>query len=208
MKNVLIIGATGTLGSAARQAILDGTDDKLTLFARSTNRIRIVDDNREKVISGNVMNDADLDKAMAGQNAVFAALSGNLKAYAEKIVAAMDRNNVSRLVFITSMGIYNEIPASVGASGNLSSNPVLQSYRDAANVIEDSDLNYTIVRPGWFTGGPVNYQITRKGEQFGGHDVSISSIADIVMKLVDDVMKLVDDDALYSKDSIGVNTPQ
>lgn len=201
MKNVLIIGATGTLGSAARQAILDGTDDKLTLFARSTNRIRIVDDNREKVISGNVMNDADLDKAMAGQNAVFAALSGNLKAYAEKIVAAMDRNNVSRLVFITSMGIYNEIPASVGASGNLSSNPVLQSYRDAANVIEDSDLNYTIVRPGWFTGGPVNYQITRNGEQFGGHDVSISSIADIVMKLVDD-------DALYSKDSIGVNTPQ
>lgn len=201
MKNVLIIGATGTLGSAARQAILDGTDDKLTLFARSTNRIRIVDDNREKVISGNVMNDADLDKAMAGQNAIFAALSGNLKAYAEKIVAAMDRNNVSRLVFITSMGIYNEIPASVGASGNLSSNPVLQSYRDAANVIEDSDLNYTIVRPGWFTGGPVNYQITRKGEQFGGHDVSISSIADIVMKLVDD-------DALYSKDSIGVNTPQ
>lgn len=201
MKNVLIIGATGTLGSAARQAILDGTDDKLTLFARSTNRIRIVDDNREKVISGNVMNDADLDKAMAGQNAVFAALSGNLKAYAEKIVAAMDRNNVSRLVFITSMGIYNEIPASVGASGNLSSNPVLQSYRDAANVIEDSDLNYTIVRPGWFAGGPVNYQITRKGEQFGGHDVSISSIADIVMKLVDD-------DALYSKDSIGVNTPQ
>lgn len=201
MKNVLIIGATGTLGSAARQAILDGTDDKLTLFARSTNRIRIVDDNREKVISGNVMNDADLDKAMAGQNAVFAALSGNLKAYAEKIVAAMDRNNVLRLVFITSMGIYNEIPASVGASGNLSSNPVLQSYRDAANVIEDSDLNYTIVRPGWFTGGPVNYQITRKGEQFGGHDVSISSIADIVMKLVDD-------DALYSKDSIGVNTPQ
>lgn len=201
MKNVLIIGATGTLGSAARQAILDGTDDKLTLFARSTNRIRIVDDNREKVISGNVMNDADLDKAMAGQNAVFAALSGNLKAYAEKIVAAMDRNNVSRLVFITSMGIYNEIPSSVGASGNLSSNPVLQSYRDAANVIEDSDLNYTIVRSGWFTGGPVNYQITRKGEQFGGHDVSISSIADIVMKLVDD-------DALYSKDSIGVNTPQ
>lgn len=201
MKNVLIIGATGTLGSADRQAILDGTDDKLTLFARSTNRIRIVDDNREKVISGNVMNDADLDKAMAGQNAVFAALSGNLKAYAEKIVAAMDRNNVSRLVFITSMGIYNEIPASVGASGNLSSNPVLQSYRDAANVIEDSDLNYTIVRPGWFTGGPVNYQITRKGEQFGGHDVSISSIADIVMKLVDN-------DALYSKDSIGVNTPQ
>lgn len=109
------------------------------------------------------MNDADLNKAMAGQDAVFAALSGNLGAYAEKIVAAMDRNHVSRLVFITSMGIYDEIPASVGASGNLSSNLVLQTYRDAADVIEASDLNYTIVRPGWFTGGPVNYEVTRKG---------------------------------------------
>ena len=201
MKNVLIIGATGTLGSAARQAILAGTDDQLTLFARSANRIRVNDDSRETVISGNVMSDADLDKAMTGQNAVFAALSGNLGAYAERIVAAMDRNNVSRLVFITSMGIYDEIPASIGASGNLSSNPILQTYRDAADEIEASDLNYTIVRPGWFTGGPVNYEVTRKGEPFGGHDVSVSSIADIVMKLVDD-------DTLYSRDSIGVNTPR
>ncbi|HJA27574.1 MAG TPA: NAD(P)H-binding protein [Candidatus Limosilactobacillus intestinigallinarum] len=201
MKNVLIIGATGTLGSAARQAILAGTDDQLTLFARSANRIRVNDDSRETVISGNVMSDADLDKAMTGQNAVFAALSGNLGAYAEQIVAAMDRNNVSRLVFITSMGIYDEIPASIGASGNLSSNPILQTYRDAADEIEASDLNYTIVRPGWFTGGPVNYEVTRKGEPFGGHDVSVSSIADIVMKLVDD-------DTLYSRDSIGVNTPR
>lgn len=163
MKNVSIIGATGTLGSAARQAILAGTDDQLTLFARSANRLQINDDSREKVISGNVMNDADLDKAMAGQDAVFAALSGNLGAYAKQIVAAMDRNQVSRLVFITSMGIYDEIPASVGASGNLSSNPVLQTYRDAADEIEASDLNYTIVRPGWFTDGPVNYEVTRKG---------------------------------------------
>lgn len=201
MKNVLIIGATGNLGSAARQAILAGTDDQLTLFARSANRLQINDDSREKVISGNVMNDADLDKAMAGQDAVFAALSGNLGAYAKQIVAAMDRNQVSRLVFITSMGIYDEIPASVGASGNLSSNPVLQTYRDAADEIEASDLNYTIVRPGWFTDGPVNYEVTRKGEPFGGHDVSVSSIADIVMKLVND-------DTLYSKDSIGVNIPR
>lgn len=201
MKNVLIIGATGTLGNAARQTLLNETDDQLTLFSRSANRIRISDASREKAISGNVMSDADLDRAMAGQDAVFAALSGNLGAFAKKIVAAMDRNQVSRLVFITSMGIYNEIPASVGAGGNLRSNPVLQTYRDAADVIEASDLNYTIVRPGWFTSGPVDYEVTRKGEPFGGHDVSVSSIADLVKKLVDD-------DTLYAKDSIGVNTPR
>lgn len=201
MKKVLIIGATGTLGSAARKALLANSDDQLTLFSRSANRLQLRAASREKTISGNVMHDADLDKDLAGQDAVFVALSGNLCAYAKKIIAAMDRNKVARLVFITSMGIYNEIPASIGASGNLSSNPVLQTYRDAADAIEASDLNYTIVRPGWFTAGPVNYEVTRKGEPFGGHDVSISSIADLVQKLVDD-------DTLYSRDSIGVNTPR
>ncbi len=91
------------------------------------------------------MSDTDLDQAMAGQDAVFAALSGNLRAFVKQIVAAMKRNNVSRLVFISSMGIYNEIPASVGAGDNLASNPILQTYRDAADVVESSGLNYTVV---------------------------------------------------------------
>ena len=34
MTNVLIIGATGTLGSAARQTLLKETDAQLTLLAR------------------------------------------------------------------------------------------------------------------------------------------------------------------------------
>lgn len=200
MRNVLIIGATGTLGTAVTQNVLNKTDDHLTLFARSANRINVQDDNRETVISGNVMNDADLDKALKGKDAVFVALSGNLGAFAKKIVAAMDRNNVSRLVFISSMGIYNEIPASVGASGNLNSNPILRTYREAADVIEASDLDYTVVRPGWFMGGPVDYEITHKGEPFGGHDVSVASIADYVTKLVDD-------DQLDVHDSVGINKP-
>lgn len=197
MTNVLIIGATGTLGNAAHQTLLNETDVKLTLFARSADRLTTSD--RETAMAGNVTSDVDLDQVMQGQDVVFAALSGNLGNFAKKIVAAMDRNQVSRLLFITSMGIYDEIPASVGASGNLSSNPMLRSYREAADVIEASDLNYTIIRPGWFTGGSVNYEVTRKGEPFGGHDVSASSIADLVKRLVED-------DTLYSHDSVGINT--
>ncbi|KRK84090.1 oxidoreductase [Companilactobacillus bobalius DSM 19674] len=197
MKKVLIIGATGTIGSAVRQTLLNETDDQLTLFARSASRLNASD--RETVLAGDVTKDSDLDKAIAGQDAVFVALSGNLGQFAKKIVAAMDRNNVSRLLFITSMGIYDEIPASVGASGNLSSNSMLRSYREAADVVEDSDLNYTVIRPGWFTNGPVDYEITKKGEPFGGHDVSISSIADFVKNAIAD-------DNYYSHDSVGLNT--
>ncbi|CAJ1177953.1 oxidoreductase [Companilactobacillus paralimentarius DSM 13238 = JCM 10415] len=197
MKKVLIIGATGTIGGAVRQTLLNDTDNQLTLFARSASRLNTSD--RETVLAGDVTKDSDLDKAIAGQDAVFVALSGNLGQFAKKIVAAMDRNNVSRLLFITSMGIYDEIPASVGASGNLSSNSMLRSYREAADVVEDSDLNYTVIRPGWFTNGPVDYEITKKGEPFGGHDVSISSIADFVKNAIAD-------DSYYSHDSVGLNT--
>lgn len=196
MKKVLIIGATGTIGGAVRQTLLNETDDQLTLFARSASRLNVGD--RETVIAGDVTKNADLDKAIAGQDAVFVALSGPLGKFAKKIVAAMDRNNVSRLLFITSMGIYDEIPASVGASGNLSSNSMLRSYREAADVVEGSVLNYTVIRPGWFTNGPVDYEITKKGEPFGGHDVSISSIADFVKNAIAD-------DNYYSHDSVGLN---
>lgn len=199
MKKVLIIGATGTIGSKVRQTLLKETNNQLTLFSRRANELSVSD--REETISGDVTNDSDLDKAVAGKDVVFVALSGNLSKFAKKIISAMNRNNVDRLIFITSMGIYNEIPVSIGASGNLQSNPMLQSYRDAADLIESSDLNYTIIRPGWFNNGPVDYQVTRKGEPFGGHDVSISSIADMVKKLIDD-------DSLYSHDSIGLNTPE
>lgn len=68
MTNVLIIGATGTLGRAATEAILKNTDDKLTLFSRSADRIRVIDPSREKTIAGNVNNAADLDKALQGQH--------------------------------------------------------------------------------------------------------------------------------------------
>lgn len=196
MKKVLIIGATGTIGGVVRQTLLNETDNQLTLFARSANRLKTSE--RESVIAGDVTKDSDLDKAIAGQDVVFVALSGSLGRFAKKIVAAMDRNKVSRLLFITSMGIYDEIPASVGASGNLSSNPVLRIYREAADVVEASDLNYTLIRPGWFTGGPVDYEITKKGEPFGGHDVSINSIADFVKNAI------VDND-YYAHDSVGLN---
>ena len=72
MKNVLIIGATGTLGSAVRKELLKTTDDQLTLFSRSANRLNF-DSDREQVIAGNVLDDNDLDKAMNNQDAVFVA---------------------------------------------------------------------------------------------------------------------------------------
>ncbi|AKP67353.1 NAD(P)H-binding protein [Companilactobacillus ginsenosidimutans] len=198
MTNVLIIGATGSVGSTTRSYFLQNTDDKLTLMARHAARLRKVNPDREKTISGDVTDQAVLAQALEGQDVVFAALSGNLGTMAQSIVTAMDKSDVKRLLFITSMGIYNEIPASMGG-GNLNSNPMLSSYRKAADIIEASDLDYTVIRPGWFDNSDdTDYEITKKGEPFGGHDVSITSIADLVVRLAHDPK-------LGLRDSLGIN---
>lgn len=198
MTNVLIIGATGSVGSVTRQYFLDYTADQLTLMARNTRRLGQLSD-RERAVTGSVTDTATLKAALKGQDVVFAALSGNLAGMAKSLVTAMDETGVKRLLFIASMGIYNEIPASVGASGNLATNPMLQGYRNAADVVEASDLNYTVIRPGWFDNGKdTDYQVTKKGEPFGGHDVSRQSIADLVMRLAHD-------ETLGSRDSLGIN---
>lgn len=196
-KKALIIGATGSIGRVLRPYLLENSDDELTLFARNTSSIRDVDPARERVVAGDVYDAASLREAVAGQDAVFVALTGDLGRMARCIVDAMDAEEVKRLIFITSMGIYNEIPA-WGAAGNLENNPVLQTYREAADVIEASDLDYTIIRPGWYYNGDVDYRVTRKGEPFAAHDVSRQSIADLAMKLIAD-------DTLYARDSVGIS---
>ena len=202
MTKIVIIGATGSVGRVARQLFLEKTNDELTLFSRRPERLKPVDSTREVAISGDVMDASELDKAISGQDVVFASMTGNLGKMAKAIVESMKRVGVNRLIFITSMGIYNEIPASVGSSGNLRSNQVLQTYRDAADVIEASGLDYTIIRPGWFdSSNDTDYEITVKGEPFGGHDVSRKSIADLVVRLASDPN-------LYVRESVGINRPE
>ena len=198
-KKILIIGATGSIGSKLRKTLLNKTDYFLTLFSPSANRIS-VNSSREVAISGDVNNQNDLSKVLKNQDVVFAALSGNLGKMAKSIVTAMEKNGPKRLIFITSMGIYNEIPRSVGG-GNLNENSMLRPYREAADVIEASKLEYTLIRPGWFDEGSDNYEITKKGEKFKGHDVSRQAIANLVLKLIQE-------NGFGVRESLGINRPQ
>ena len=199
-KRVLIIGVTGSISSKLRSTLLSKTNYKLTLFSRSAYSLQI-NPSREVAISGDVNNKNDLIKAIQNQDVVFAALSGDLGRMAKNIVDVMESSyTTKRLIFISSMGIYNEIPRSIGG-GNLNENSMLRPYRQAADVIEASSLEYTIIRPGWFDEGSDNYEITKKGQPFKGHDVSRQAIANLVLRLIQQ-------DGLGVRESLGINRPQ
>lgn len=192
MKNVLILGANGSLARVTTQYLLNNSELHLRLYLRNAPRLKNPDTSRVDIVDGDVMDYQKLVAAMKGQDVVYANLNGNMKAAAENIANAMYASGLKRLIFISSMGIYGEVPGERYSS-------ILDPYRDSAAVVEASNLDYTVIRPGWFTNQDVvDYQITRKGEPFQGHDVSRKSIADLIMQLIQTPN-------LYVHDSIGIS---
>ena len=191
--NVLVLGANGQLARHATGVFLRTTDARLTLYLRQTHRLRTPAPSRATIVEGDVLDRRTLEAAMSGQDVIYANLAGAMKQQAEHIVAAMRATGRKRLIFISSMGIYGEVPGERYRS-------VLDPYRDAAAVIEASDLDYTILRPGWFTrDDEVSYRLTEKGEPFVGHDVSLASLSALIVKVALDP-------ALHVRSSLGVSS--
>ena len=177
MTRVLILGANGQLARNTTALFLQRTDAELTLYLRRSSRLQNPDPKRVKIVEGDVLDAAALRAAMPGRDVVYANLSGAMAQQAQAIVSAMRARGLKRLIFISSMGIYGEVPGEKYRS-------VLDPYRDSAAVIEASDLDWTILRPGWFTHDEgIDYRVTQKGEPFRGHDVSLNSLSDLIVKL-------------------------
>lgn len=177
MTTILILGANGQLARSTTGVFLRDTDAKLTLYLRRASRLSNPEPKRVTIVEGDVLDLKALTAAMKGQDVVYANLAGAMKQQAERIIEAMHITGRKRLLFISSMGIYGEVPGERYKS-------VLDPYRDSAAVIEASDLDYTILRPGWFTTeAAIDYKITQKGEPFRGHDVSLNSLSDLIVKL-------------------------
>lgn len=118
----------------------------------------------------------------------------------------MDKNKVKQLVWISSIGIYDEIPGKFGewnneVLGGGQEDSYLRTYRKAADVISASDLDYTIIRPAWLTNkDEVEYETTERGEAFKGTEVSRKSIGTLVATIIADPAK-------YARKDLGVNKP-
>ena len=178
MKNILILGANGGLAQTVIPVLLENPELTLTLVSRNIRRLQTFANERVNVVQADVMDLPQLESLMQGQDVVYANLLGHLEAMAENIVQAMNHTNVKRLIWISSMGIYGETGEDHGA--------ILEPYRRSAQVVENSRLDYTIIRPAWFTDGhEIDYQLTRKGEPFQGRQVSKRSIAHLIAKLIE-----------------------
>lgn len=190
MKKVIVIGASGSLAKYVIDTLQRIPDVHLTLLAR--NRSRMNNDTANcTVVEADVMDYAKLKNAISGQDIVYVNLAGDLEPMAKNIVQAMQETGVKRIIAISSIGIYNT-PLK----------PVLAPYRKLADVIEASGLDYTILRPDWFTyADEIDYVLTKKGEPEIGTAISRKSIATFIALLVNNP-------DLHVKDNLGISKPE
>ncbi|MDG0824796.1 SDR family oxidoreductase [Staphylococcus equorum] len=201
MTRVLVLGANGAVSKAAINSFLENTSYTLRLFLRDANRLPDFASDRIRVREGDATNFDDVNSAMDDVDIVLASLSGDLDKEAATIVKAMQTNDVKRLVFVTSLGIYNEVPGEFGEWIQQQIGDRLPVYKAAADIIESSGLDYTIFRPAWLTHtNEIDYEITQKNESFKGTEVSRKSVAAVVVKIAKDP-------SLYLKENIGINKP-
>ena len=188
MKKVLVIGASGSLAKVVIDKLKENQDVALTLFARSKGRISNASDS--KVIEGDAMVFDDVKNAVEGQDIVYINLAGNLEAMSKNIVKAMRETGVKRVIAISSIGIYKTPMQSV-----------VMPYRKLADVIEESGLEYTILRPDWFTNADeIDYALTKKGQPETGSAISRKSIAAFISTLIADP-------SLHLKENLGISKP-
>ena len=196
--NILVLGATGTFGTALTEKLLKHTNDTITLFARHASE-KYSASEHTAVIDGDALDLDDLKNAVKNQDMVYCAISGgDLPKVAENIVQAMTEANVKRLIFMGAVGIYNEIPEDIDPEDNVDNNPDQVPNRQAVDVVEASALNYTVLRPGYLQDGDENdYTLTVKGEAAKGYITTIPSIANLAVKLIYD-------SSLYPRESVSI----
>lgn len=185
MKKVLVLGASGQIAQWVIQMLADRDDIELTLLLRDPKKLTGSEPGNARIVIGDVLDAKLLRSVVAGQDVVYANLAGEVGEQAKHIVAAMRKAGVERLIFVNSLGIYDEVPGKFGEWNNREIGAYLGPYREAADVIEASGLNYTILRAAWLQDGDeVDYEITQKGEPFKGTEVSRKSVADVVTKVI------------------------
>ena len=191
--NIAILGATGRFGISLTAKLLAVTDHHLTLISKTAGHL-YEDNFRITAKSVNATDARALRKVLKDQDLIYFAISGD---YIPVMVDNIINLNPKRFIFMASVGIYNELEGD-GAEFNVDNDQSQIPNQYAAELIESSDVDYTIIRAGYLEHGEEDdYVIKRKGETPAGYRTSMESVEKIALEIIENPKK-------YSRESISV----
>lgn len=201
MKNVLVLGASGQIAQWVIEMLANEPNLTQTLLVRDAKKLGTDLPANAKVVEADVLNLEQLKQAVQGQDIVYANLAGELEQQTQNIISAMHSAGVQRIILINSLGIYDEVKGKFGEWNQNEIGKYLGPYRKAADLLEASDLDYSILRAAWLMDeDEIDYETTARNEDFKGTVVSRKSVAALVVKIIQTP-------SFASRDNLGVNKP-
>jgi putative NADH-flavin reductase len=199
MMRVLIIGATKGIGlETTRQALQ--ADHDVRALARSATAIAISNPSLEKM-RGNALKAEDVEAALVGVDVVIQTLGVGLGELFRPVhlfsdatrvlIAAMRSQGVKRLICVTGFGA-GDSRASISCLQRLPFQIVFgRAYDDKSlqeQLIKESELDWTIARPGVLTSGPRtgHYQILSEASQWRNGIISRADVAEFLVRQIGD----------------------
>jgi uncharacterized protein YbjT (DUF2867 family) len=160
---IIVFGATGATGKHIVEQAL-AADHEVTAFARTPSKMQVTNP-RLRVVQGDVLDAASLDRAVPGHDAVVIALGTQLdekdktiSTGTDNILAAMKRHGIDRVIAESAWGTGDSRPYG-GFFLNHILRPFILKHPFAEHELQEqslaaSNLAWTSVRPGRLTNGP------------------------------------------------------
>lgn len=196
---VLIVGASKGIGLETTRQALDAGHDVRAL-ARSATAIAISNPSLEKM-RGNALKTEDVEAALVGMDVVIQTIGVGLGELFRPVhlfsdatrvlIAAMKRQDIKRLICVTGFGA-GDSRASISCLQRLPFQIVFgRAYDDKSlqeQRIKESELDWTIARPGVLTSGPRTgqYQILSESSQWRNGIISRADVAEFLVRQIGD----------------------
>ena len=192
--NILIVGATRGIGRQLLEQTLT-SGHTVTALVRNPQKLSTQRE-RLKIIKGDILDSDSVALAMAGQDAVCCTIGVKIPwirvtVFSEgtkNLLQAMEGSGVKRLVCVTGIGAGD----SKGHGGFLYDSIILPFllrtiYADKdrqESLIKASGVDWTIVRPGFLTNGPLteNYRILTNMAGVTAGRISRADVAHFMLK--------------------------
>ncbi|MDF2859595.1 MAG: hypothetical protein K0Q87_5446 [Neobacillus sp.] len=203
--NILILGATGRVGSHLVDLALDDRHH-VTVLVRAPEKIQIKNENLS-IIQGNVLNKDDLVRAMHGIDVVISALNTDgtttLSESMPLIIEAMENEGIQRIITIGTAGILQSrttpnLLRYQSSESKRKSTRGAKEHHQVYDMLKQSTLEWTIVCPTYLPDGERvgKYRIDRNFLPEGGMEISVPDTAEFTFRQI----KISD----YIKSRVGI----
>jgi uncharacterized protein YbjT (DUF2867 family) len=201
MSRIVVMGGSRGIGLETVKALLkDGHE--VVAFSRGARGLQLNDPTLVKV-SGDATSENDVRAALDGADAVVQALgiplnlqliTGPIDLFSsatQTLISAMEGKGVRRLIAVTGFGA-GDSEAAINCFQKIPFNIIFgQAYRDKSvqeKSIKKSSLDWTIVRPGVLTNGPLKpgYRVRQHRKEWRNGMIPRAAVADYISRIIND----------------------